>query len=364
MTLPLLQQVSVRSGSRPNTAIGQQRRPHKASIWPGIALACAVALVALLLGHWWPMIGGPIFAILLGIGVRNSLGSLPLCRPGLHFASNTLLQWSIIFLGFGLSMQQVLQVGRDSMGIMLITIAAAFVAAFILGRLLGVSNQLRSLIGAGTAICGGSAIAAIAPIIKPQEHETALAISTIFLFNLVAVIVFPALGHALGMSELGFGLWAATAINDTSSVVAAAYSYGNTAGNYATIVKLTRATFIIPLCLFYVGLELHRHHQQRHQLSAAAAPPKIQFTRLIPWFIIWFVCASAIRSTGLLPAEILLSLDWLAKFLMVLALAAIGLSSNIQAIAKAGWQPLVLGLGTWLAVVITSLAVQIYSGAW
>lgn len=368
MTPSALQHASALSERRhdqPAAVPGQQRQPHKPSIWPGIALATSVAVVASLLGHWWPLIGAPIFAILLGVGIRNSLGSLPLFRPGLSFASSTLLQWSIIFLGFGLSMQQVLQAGSESLGIMLITIAAALITAVLLGKILGVSNPLRALIGAGTAICGGSAIAAVAPIIRPQEHETALAISTIFLFNLVAVILFPVLGHALGMSDKGFGLWAATAINDTSSVVAAAYSYGNDAGDYATIVKLTRATFIIPLCLFYVALELYRYRQASKFLpGSATTPPTMSIRRLIPWFIVWFVCASALRSTGLLPSELLYGLDWLAKFLMVLALAAIGLSSDLRAMAKAGWQPLVLGLGTWLAVVATSLAVQLYQGSW
>lgn len=329
--------------------------PRDPSLWYGIFLAAAVAVVATILGHWIPSVGGPIFSIILGLVIRNTVGVFPVCQPGLSFASRKVLQWSIIFLGFGLSFNQVIQAGVGSLWLIFAVLFTAFVTAYILGRLLGVDDKLRSLIGAGTAICGGTAIAAVSPIIKSHEHETALAISTIFLFNVAAVVVFPFFGHLWHMSDLQFGLWAGTAINDTSSVVATAYSYSDEAGDYATIVKLTRATFIIPLCLFYVLLEARRSKQ---------AGGGFNIVSLIPWFIIWFVCASAIRSTGILPAEVLGVLQHVAKFLMSLALAAIGLSSNIRSMAKAGWQPIVLGMATWFAVAAVSLVVQHYSGVW
>ena len=335
--------------------VKQTDTPRKPSIWQGIALAAGLAVVATVLGRWLPTVGGPVFAIVLGLVIRNSLGMLPVFQPGLAFASKKVLQWSIIALGFGLSFTQVVQTGFESLWVTLITMAAAFIVAAVLGRALGIPDKLRTLIGAGTAICGGSAIAAVAPIIKPEEHETAFAISTIFLFNVVAVLVFPFFGHALNMSDIGFGLWAGTAINDTSSVVAAAYSYSTEAGDYATVVKLTRATFIIPICLFYVVLEVRRQQQQGGGFS---------IQRLIPWFIVWFVVASMVRSTGVLPAEVLSVLQIVAQFLMVLALAAIGLSSNMRLMARTGWRPVALGLGVWIAVAVTSLAVQLYSGAW
>src|SRR5690606_79061 len=184
-----------------------------------------------------------------GIAVRNVIGVGPVFKPGLQFASKQVLQWSIIALGFGLSIQQVAKTGMESLWVTMVTIIVAFASAYLLGKWLGIPSKLKTLIGVGTAICGGSAIAAVTPIIKPEEHETAFAISTIFLFNVVAVLVFPAMGHWLNMSDAGFGMWAGTAINDTSSVVAAGYSYSTAAGDYATIVKLTRATLIIPICL-------------------------------------------------------------------------------------------------------------------
>ena len=325
------------------------------SVWPGLLLATFIALVAWRLGAWLPAVGSPIFAIVLGVAVRNSIGLAAGFKPGVIFASKRILQWSIILLGFGLSFNQVVQTGLSSIWVTLITIGVAFVVAALVGRWLGVADKLRTLIGAGTAICGGSAIAAIAPIIEPEEQQTAMAISTIFLFNVAAVIIFPFFGHLLNMSDAGFGLWAGTAINDTSSVVAAAYSFSSEAGDYATIVKLTRATFIIPLCVFYVMLVLWQ--QKQHGVA-------FSLNRLIPWFIVWFVMASLMRSTGWLPDQVLMFLEQGAKFFMVLALAAIGLSSQLRLMANNGWQPIVLGLVTWVAVALSSLLVQVYSGAW
>lgn len=337
------------------TRIDHTEIPRKPSLWQGLVLAGGLAAFATFLGRWLPTVGGPVFAILLGLIIRNGIGMMPVFQPGLTFASKKVLQWSIIALGFGLSFTQVVQTGFESLWVTLITMAAAFLVAALLGRALGIPDKLRALIGVGTAVCGGSAIAAVAPIIKPEEHETAFAISTIFLFNVMAVLVFPFFGHALNMTDIGFGLWAGTAINDTSSVVAAAYSYSTEAGDYATVVKLTRATFIIPICLFYVFLEIQRQKQQGRGFSVRS---------LIPWFIVWFVVASMVRSTGVLPMQVLHVLQVLAQFLMVLALAAIGLSSNMRLMARAGWRPVALGLGVWVAVSITSLVVQFYSGAW
>src|SRR5690348_11963946 len=283
-------------------------RPTLRSRAPGLLLAVAIALLAWWLGRLVPLIGGPVFGILLGIAVRNTVSPDARFTPGIQFAGKQVLQWSIIALGFGLSLDQVAKTGMESLSVTLITMSAAFVAAWGLGRLLGVHDQLKVLIGVGTAICGGSAIAAVTPIISPDEHDTAFAISTIFLFNVVAVLLFPLLGHLMHLSDLGFGLWAGTAINDTSSVVAAGYSYSHAAGDYATIVKLTRATLIIPVCITLAVMVA-----MREKKKGAA---DFSLRRIFPWFILWFLVASALRTAGLVRLAVQRMMHGAAEFLI------------------------------------------------
>jgi len=340
-------------------ASGAARRdsaPQSPSPLYGLALAVVVGIIAMALGNWVPLIGGPVFGILLGMAYRNTVGVGPVFAPGLKFASKQVLQWSIIALGFGLSLGEVARTGLGSLWVTLITMTAAFVSAWLLGRWLGIPSRLKTLIGVGTAICGGSAIAAVTPIIKPDDHETAFAISTIFIFNIVAVLLFPPMGHLLNMSDAGFGLWAGTAINDTSSVVAAGYSYSTAAGDAATIVKLTRATLIIPVCLVLAFIVAWREKKQGTQGFSLA--------RIFPWFILWFLVASALRTSGLIPESLNSSLHLLAEFLIVVALTAIGLSSDLRRMAHAGIRPVLLGLGVWLSVAGSSLMVQHLTGAW
>ena len=330
------------------------RHARKPNSWAGLLLAVGIACVALWLGHLVPVVGGPVFGIILGILVRAFLSPGAYFDPGIRFASKYVLQWSIIALGAGLSLSQVAHTGLDSLAVTAVTMSIAGLSAWGLGRLLGVGGKLKLLIGVGTAICGGSAIAAVTPIIKPDEHETAFAISTIFLFNIVAVLVFPALGHMLHLSDAGFGMWAGTAINDTSSVVAAGYSYSKAAGDYATIVKLTRATLIIPICLALVCIVAYREKR--------AGKSDFKLARVFPWFILWFLFASALRTAGLLPASLLPLIHHAADFMIVVALTAIGLSSNLRRMAATGVRPILLGLGVWAAVSISSLAVQVVMG--
>lgn len=323
---------------------------------PGFLLALAVAAVAFALGRAIPLIGGAVFGIVLGILVRHFTPPAARFQPGIRFASKQVLQWSIIALGFGLSLTQVAHTGLESLSVTLATVAVAGLSAWLLGRVLRVHDKLQVLIGIGTAICGGSAIAAVVPIIKPDEHDTAFAISTIFLFNLVAVLLFPLLGHVLGLSDLGFGLWAGTAINDTSSVVAAGYSFSHAAGDYATIVKLTRATLIIPISL---GIALIVAWRQKR-----AGASDFSLAKIFPWFILWFLVASGIRTAGLVPEVALPVIHFIAECLIVVALTAIGLSADLRRMASTGPRPILLGLGVWAAVALTSLLVQHLIGRW
>jgi uncharacterized integral membrane protein (TIGR00698 family) len=325
----------------------------------GLLLAIGIALVAWWLGRMVPLIGGPVFGIVIGIAVRNLFSPGESYNPGIQFASKQILQWSIIALGFGLSLTQVAKTGLESLSVTMITMTTAFVTAFVLGRLLKVHNKLQVLIGVGTAICGGSAIAAVTPIIKPDDHDTAFAISTIFLFNVVAVLLFPLLGHMLHLSDLGFGLWAGTAINDTSSVVAAGYSYSTAAGDYATIVKLTRATLIIPICLVLAIIVAVREKRAAKQAGTSS---DFSRRRIFPWFILWFLVASAVRTAGYVPVAIQPTIHLAAEFMIIVALTAIGLSANLRKMAATGARPILLGLGVWAAVSISSLLVQLVIG--
>lgn len=330
--------------------------PSAPSRLPGVILAFAIAAVAYGLGRLMPLVGGAVWGIVLGIVVRQFAPPGARFLPGIRFASKQVLQWSIVALGFGLSITQVAHTGLESLSVTLATVAAAGLAAWGLGKLLRVDDALKLLIGVGTAICGGSAIAAIVPIVKPDEHDTAFAISTIFLFNLVAVLLFPPLGHWLGLSDLGFGLWAGTAINDTSSVVAAGYTYSHAAGDYATIVKLTRATLIIPISLAIAFVVAWRHKR--------GGATDFSLAKIFPWFILWFLVASVIRTTGIVPAPALPVIHFIAECLIIVALTAIGLSADLRRMASTGHRPILLGLGVWAAVALTSLLVQHVIGRW
>ena len=333
--------------------------PAIRSCAPGLLLAVAIGLVAMQLGHWMPIIGGAVFGIVLGIVVRTVF--IPGARfiPGIKFGGKQILQWSIIVMGFGLSLGQVVKTGLNSLSVTAVTMSVAFLTAWLLGRWLGVHGNLKMLIGVGTAICGGSAIAAVTPIIGADEHDTAFAISTIFLFNVIAVLLFPFLGHLMHLSDLGFGLWAGTAINDTSSVVAAGYTYSRAAGDFATIVKLTRATLIIPICLVLAFMVAAQEKRKQAQAGGAG---NFSLARIFPWFILWFVVASAVRTTGLIPLAILPALHILGEFMIVVALTAIGLSADLRKMISSGPRPILLGFGVWFAVSVSSLLVQVVIG--
>lgn len=341
------------------TPIAVATHPTLRSRAPGLLLAAGIALAAWWLGRWLPLVGGPVFGIVLGIAVRNLFAPGEAFTPGIRFGGKQVLQWSIIALGFGLSLTQVAKTGLESLSVTLVTMTIAFLSALMLGRLLKVHGKLQLLIGVGTAICGGSAIAAVTPIIRPDDHDTAFAISTIFLFNVVAVLLFPLLGHLMHLSDLGFGLWAGTAINDTSSVVAAGYSYSHAAGDYATIVKLTRATLIIPVCLVLAFAVAWREKRASKQGGGTA---QFSLRRIFPWFILWFLVASAIRTAGWVPAAIQPTIHFVAEFMIIVALTAIGLSANLRRMIASGARPILLGLGVWAAVSVSSLAVQLVIG--
>jgi len=295
-----------------------------------------------------PIVGGPVFGILIGVAVAIAWKPPADFEPGIRFSSKSLLQWSIVLLGAHLSLTQLARGGEASLPVMLGTFAIVVAAAFVLGRLLGLDTDLRRLLGIGTAICGGSAIAAVSTVIEADEADIAYALGAVFLFNIVAVLIFAPLGHLMQLSQSAFGLWAGTAINDTSSVVASSFGYGHEAGNAAVIVKLTRTTLIVPVVLYYVWRRIRYEREQRRT---------VDWRSIIPWFVLWFVCASTLNSFGVIPAIVQGPLQALALFTIVVALAGVGLGTDLAKIRSAGFRPLLLGALLWVIIACTSLAI-------
>lgn len=323
---------------------------------PGILLALGIAVPAYWLGLRFPLVGGPVFGILIGM-ILATCRRPAAVEGGIKFTGKKILQYAIIFLGFEMNLHTVLRVGSHSLSVMVFTLLTAFIVAFFAGRLLKVDGTATLLVGAGTAICGGSAIAAVAPVVEAREKDIAMSISTIFLFNIIAVFVFPFLGHMFHLSDSGFGMWAGTAINDTSSVVAAGYSYSTAAGDYATIVKLTRALMIVPIC-FLIGAV--RVWQVKRQASEETG--QVRFMQIMPWFIVWFLVASIVRTFLPMPDALAHTLGMIGKFLIVAAMAAIGLQTHLGHLLKNGTKPIMLGFICWLAVATMSLVVQYSTG--
>ncbi len=333
-------------------------------LMPGLAAAAAVAGAGTLLGRKVPVVGAPVFAIVIGMLVSAVRSPSAVLRPGLEFTGKRVLQGSIMVLGLGLSFRQVVSTGKASMPVLVGTLVVALAVAWLAGRALHLRRDLNTLIGVGTAICGASAIAATDAVIGADEADVSYAIATIFTFNVAAVLAFPSIGHLLGLSQHAFGLWAGTAINDTSSVVAASTIYGHAAGSYAVVVKLTRSLAIVPISL---GLAAWRNRPGTVAPKGAASLRPASgfetFRRVFPLFILGFVVAAALNSFGLIPPAAHHYLSDTATWMITAALAAIGLSTRFGHIRQAGPRPIVLGALLWATVGVTSLALQAVTGS-
>jgi uncharacterized integral membrane protein (TIGR00698 family) len=340
------------AASRPGRVIAGLR-----PLLPGAGCVAVVAAGATLLGGVTPVVGAPVFAIVSGIVIAVVRAPSARLRPGIMFASKKVLQGSIVLMGFGLSLGQVLSTGARSLPVLLGTLAAALGVAWLAGRLLGLRGDTRTLIGVGTAICGASAIAATDAVIGADQADVSYSIATIFTFNVVAVLLYPSLGHLLGLSQHSFGLWAGTAINDLSSVVAASTIYGHAATSYGVIVKLTRTLAIIPICLVLAAVRT-----RRKDATEEPAAGRVTVRRLVPLFIVAFIAAVAANTIGLVPAAWHHGLTDLSTWMITAALAAIGLSTDVRHIRRAGLRPLALGAVLWITVGLTSLGLQALTG--
>lgn len=333
----------------------------------GVVLCLVLALVGQWLGGLFPLVGGPVFALLIGMSLHSYISRKNAFQPGLTFTSKKILQYAVICLGFGLNLSAVLAVGRQSLPIILSTISFALFLAFLLWKWLPISSHLATLIGVGTSICGGSAIAATAPIIQADDEDVAQAISIIFLFNVLAALVFPTLATWLGFSTdsgQAFGMFAGTAVNDTSSVTATAatwdslYGLGSQTLDTAVMVKLTRTLAIIPITSVLAIWQARGKGVQADKSSLLAG---------FPTFILYFILASLVTTiTGHfgLGADIFTPLKTLSKFLICMAMTAIGLRTNVLALVKNGRAALFVGLVCWLGVTVLTLVWQAILGIW
>ena len=323
------------------------------------------------------IIGAPVFAIVIGMVISlifKNLSSDEKMKPGLTFTSKKILQWAVIILGFTLNIKTVLSVGGESLPVIISTIAVSLIMAFIMCKILKVDKKVSILVGVGSSICGGSAIAATAPVIDADDEEIAQSISVIFLFNVIAALIFPTIGNAIGLTDNGFALFAGTAVNDTSSVTAAASAWDsmkNTDGlvlAQATTVKLTRTLAIIPITLVLAFIRTKQAKKQGREGT------KISFKKIFPWFILYFVAASLITTlVSLLPQSgfttfynenFVHGAKWLAKFFIAMAMCAIGLNTNIVNLVKKGGKPILMGLCCWIAIAAVSLVMQHVLGYW
>ncbi len=336
--------------------------------WKGIIVCLAIAIPAWLLGKLVPVAGGPVMAILLGMVITMFWEKKGDAAPGIQWTSKIILQAAVVFLGFGLDLHQVAATGQQSLPIIVCTITTSLVIAWGMQRLFSIPVRISTLVGVGSSICGGSAIAAAAPAIRANDEEVAQAVSVIFFFNVLAAIFFPLLGSALGFSTVsgeGFGIFAGTAVNDTSSVTAAAaawdsmWNLGTATLDKAVTVKLTRTLAIIPIT---IGLSLYYGKK-----GNAAGGQKFRAVQAVPVFVFYFVLASIVTTIALqlgIGASFFAPMKTLSRFLIVMAMAAIGLNSNIVKLIRTGGKPILLGACCWAGITAVSLAMQKVLGLW
>lgn len=334
---------------------------------PGILLCLVLSIPAYFLGIWLPVVGGPVFGILLGMVVTLFIKDKTFIQAGMSYTSKKILQYAVILLGFGMNISAVLEKGAQSLPIILVTIGTALITGFIVSKILKIKKNVGILVSVGSSICGGSAIAAAAPVINAQDDEIAQSISVIFLFNILAALLFPTLGDVLKLSNEGFGIFAGTAVNDTSSVTAAASAWdgihnSNTLED-ATIVKLTRTLAIIPITLVLALLRILQE-KNRKNTGDNEVTGSYSLIKIFPWFVIWFLAASLISTFFNLPVSLINALKWLSKFFIIMAMTAIGLNTNIIKLVKTGGKPIVLGFICWILITSSSLAMQHWLGIW
>ncbi len=338
--------------------------------WKGFLLCLAIAVPSWFLGKQFPIIGGAVIAIIAGMIITLFIKNKTPFESGVKFTSKKILQWAVILLGFGMNLTVILQTGKQSLPIIVSTIATSLVIAFLLHKAMHIPGKISTLVGVGSSICGGSAIAATAPVIDADDEEVAQAISVIFFFNVLAALIFPTFGKIIGFAvDTGeaFGIFAGTAVNDTSSVTAAASTWdsmwglGSATLDTAVTVKLTRTLAIIPITLVLAML------RTRNEKRNGDSGKKVSMKQIFPFFILYFIAASVITTIAVsagVDAGVFTPVKELSKFFIVLAMSAIGLNTDIIKLIKTGGKPIVMGFCCWIGITGVSLLMQHWMGIW
>ena len=328
----------------------------------GVSICFALAALAVLLEELIPggLLGASIIALFAGTLI-NSFFHPAWMKPALKFTSKKILKLAIILLGASLSLNTIMEVGKMTFFVMIFTFAVCFGGGYFVRKAFGLNWKLGNLISAGTGICGGSAVAAIAPVIDADDKDIAFAMSSTFLFDMVMIALYPLMGKALGMSDIAYGIWAGTSVNDTASVVASGYAFSEIAGDFATMVKLTRTIAIIPTVLVfaYIGTRIKKKELKAEEQKGGK---KVSLFKIIPWFIGGFLLLAIVNSAGLIPLAVGGVLKGASKYLMVCALAAIGLGTSITDFKKAGLKPMLYGITIDTLVTLTALVVIFFMG--
>lgn len=333
------------------------------NVLPGFGIAICIAFVAQWIESLLPihLIGSSVIALFIGM-IINNFWKPAFLTAGLKFTSKKVLKFAIILLGASLSIGTILNVGKLSLVVMIFTLLTCFGGGYFIGKALGLNWKLSNLISAGTGICGGSAIAALSQVVDADDNDVAYAMSATFLFDMAMIVLFPIMGRAMNLSDMAYGLWTGTAVNDTSSVVAAGFAYSEAAGDFATMVKLTRTLSIIPVVLIFAIINTRLKQKELGGTDASSAKSKINFTSLFPWFILGFLALAIINSFGIIPVAVSAGAKTLSKFLMVSALAAIGLNTSFKEMSKSGPMPMLHGFIISALVVIVAIAVEFCMG--
>ena len=333
---------------------------------PGILLAVCIAFLACCIESLLPihLIGSAVIAMFIGMFLNQYIKNTKIFASGLKFTSKKILKFAIILLGLSLNITTILHVGKMSLTVMVFTLLTCFGGGYFIGKALGLNWKLSNLISAGTGICGGSAIAAIAPTIDADDNDVAYAMSATFLFDMAMIVLFPIMGRALGMSDQAFGIWAGTAVNDTSSVVATGYAFSEGAGDFATMVKLTRTLAIIPtvITFAFVQLRLKRKEAIANSQNGDELKANFNIAKIFPWFILGFLGMSIVASIFSIPTTVVSGTKTISKFLMVCALSAIGLNTSFTNLKKSGIRPMIHGFIISALVVIVALLVEVAMG--